>query len=171
MNNLIYSTISFIVALFFVVFGTFLLTLPWLEYVREQIIWFIDNSSWMMSFLGIGFLAVGAAIIVYIVLSSKKRHYYLTKGVHSVAVEQKVINQYIEMLLRGLFPEQDVAHQLIIRKNKILITADLPYVPLKDQESFNERINEEIGKILSDKIGYSKQFNLCLSYSSDKKES
>lgn len=164
MNNFFYYFTSFIIAVYFIVSGILCLLLPWLPSVRELFVEAALNSSLIVFFIGVCFVFVGAGIASYVIVTSKRRTYHYRKGKHLVDVDQDVIDGYLSTYLFEQFPNIDVPHQLIIRKKKILVAADLPYIPESEQPDFTEKVYQGISSILSDKIGCKSELYLSVSF-------
>ena len=164
MNNLFYSLISLMVALFFIVLGVVGVLLPWSPLVRADLIQFILEDSLAIFLFGFVFIVVGLAIVIYIVLGTRRTYYRLKGGAQSVHIDEKVVQDYLDTYWKELFPLQQIPHRLQIHKNKIHLTADLPFIPYDEQKAVSDRIKQDLNEIFSSFLGYREPFYLTLSY-------
>lgn len=166
MNNIIYYITNVTVALFFIMFGVLCMLIPLLSPLRTLFVETVQERSVIIFLVGIIFSLLGMAYASYILINAKKRTYHIRKGKHLIDIDQKVIDTYIVNYLTHCFPNMDISHELIIKKKKIMISADLPYVPESEQPTLTEKIYEDISDILSEKIGYRGELYLSVSFQS-----
>ncbi|MEC7840461.1 MAG: hypothetical protein VX777_10525 [Chlamydiota bacterium] len=164
MNNIFYYIINFIVALLFILVGAVCITLPWSPDVRLAISLLINESTMMLFLFGLGLMIIGLAVITYVIMSSKRRTYFVRKGRCSIGVNDKVLDQYVHAYINDLFPDQEASHHLILKKDKIILTLDVPFMPKPEQEPLTEQIFEDITAILIEKIGYNEDLHLTVGF-------
>lgn len=164
MFNLLYYLIVFVIAIFFVCLGIIGAILPWSTGLRTDIIEFILANSIAISLFGFGFIIIGGTMILNMVLSSKKKYYHERIGSNLVTIDQTVIEHYLQSYWERLYPLQDIPTKLSIRKNKIKITADLPYKPRNEQEEVIAQIKQDLREIFTKILGYPHEFSLSLSF-------
>lgn len=164
MFNMLYSLISFVVALFFILLGIIGLILPWSAGVRTDIIQFILENTLAISLFGFGFVIIGSTLVINLILNLKKHHYYIRSQSQQIVIDEALIQQYLNSYMKDLFPHHDIPTRLSIRKNKIKISADLPYTPLPQQEQFINRMRHDLDGILKRILGYSNEFILSISF-------
>ena len=167
--NFFYYLFSFIVALFFILFGVISIILPWSPKLRTDLIEFILENSIALSLFGFGFLVIGLGFLISLYLSSKRQYYYLKTDDDSVLVDEAVIQQYLDSYWKQLFPEQTVYSRISIKKNKIKIAAELPNVSEEERKTLLERIQADIKEILKSVLGYNKECLISLSFPSQSK--
>jgi hypothetical protein len=170
MSNIFYTTSSFIVAVLFVLTGIICMSLPWLPEVHTSILRFLIEHTLFISLIGLLMLISGVAALSYIIINSSKRTFYVKKGTYSVGVDRKVLEGYLEQYLKDLSPSEDVPHQLIIRKRRILISTDFPYKPKPEQEPLAEKIYDDLVQLLEEKFGCKKDLYLSISFQSAPKD-
>lgn len=170
MNNFLTHLTSLIIALFFAVFGILCLFLPWMPLIQKRLIQIVLESSFFVSLTGIGFILVGGAIAAYVLINLKRRTYHIRKGGRLIDVDQEVIDGYITHYLKEQFPSVDIPHQLVVRKKKIMIAADLPYIPESQQPDLTEKIYQNICDILREKIGCMTELYLSVSFQTSPSE-
>lgn len=167
--NLLYYTISSLIALFFILLGIICIMLPWSPSVRTNIVDFFLENTIAISLFGVGFFVIGLTMLINFYLSSKRRYYHLKVGERSVAVDEIVIRQYLQSYWEQVFPNQEVPTRLSLRKNKIKVYADLPYVPKEERPTVCERIQNELHEIFSKTLGYTQKFLLSISFQPERK--
>jgi hypothetical protein len=165
MFNMLYSLISFVVALFFILFGIIGLILPWSAGVRTDLIQFILENTLAISIFGFGFVIIGSTLVINLVQNLKKNHYYIRSDKQLVVIDEALLQQYLNSYMKDLFPDHEIPARLTVKKNKIKITADLPYTPLPQQELFINRMRHDLDEILKRILGYSNEFVLSISFS------
>lgn len=170
MSNLFYSLISLTVAIFFLMLGLVAVLLPWSPLVRADIIQFILEDSIAIFLFGFVFIVVGLAIVISILLSTRRSYYRLKGGVQTVLIDEHVIQDYLDTYWKELFPKTTIPNRLQIKKNKIYLSADLPYIPQEEQKAVLERIRNDLTDIFSSFLGYQEPFHLAASFQSEQKK-
>lgn len=164
MNNLFYSLISFIIAIFFILLGIVNIMIPWSDEVRYSLVKFILEDSLAISLFGFAFVVVGVAIAINILLNTRRKYYQLKMGTKAIKVDEAVISQYLAHYWKQLFPSTDTPCRLSIRKNKIHIVADLPFLPMLEQRQLLERIKQDLEALFEKQLGYKDEFYLSASF-------
>lgn len=170
MNQWFYSLISLFIAIFFLLLGFLAIMLPWSPVAQTDLISLIREDSLAIFLFGFAFLAVGIAIIAYVVIQSRKNYYHLKSGPRSISVDETVISDYVNTYWKDLFPKTYIPSRLFLKKNKIHITADLPYIPQSEQKELLERIKNELEDRFSSLLGYRDTFYLSASFQPKKNE-
>src|SRR5262249_26201196 len=140
-SRLFYSLISLAVALFFLLLGIISLMLPWSPSARSELILFILEHSQTIALLGLGWILIGLSIVVYTLLSARHHYLYLRSGPRSIKIDESIIHSYLETYWKKLFPHAEIPHRVTLKRNKIHVTADLPYVPANEQKAFLAKVN------------------------------
>ena len=167
MRNLLHSLFTFILALFFILIGFFGMLLPWMPTVRTNLILFFLEKSIAIFIFGLGLVAIGVGIVVSIALQSKRNTYQSTVGGHPVEVDEQLIHKYLENYWKELFPENEIPNRLVVKNNRLHVWADLPLVPLIQQEALVDRIKNDLRELFGQTIGYHKQFYLTATFPSE----
>jgi len=149
--------------------GLVAVLLPWSPLVRADIIQFILEDSIAIFLFGFVFIVVGLAIVISILLSTRRSYYRLKGGVQSVLIDEHVIQDYLDTYWKELFPKTTIPNRLQIKKNKIYLSADLPYIPQEEQKVVLERIRNDLTDIFSSFLGYQEPFHLAASFQSEHK--
>ena len=164
-RNWFYSSLAFCTALVLLLLGVVGMVIPWLPAIKESLLRFIEEDRLVITLIGFTLLVLGSLLITYLLARSKRRYYTIRSGNNSIAVHEYVLHEYLHSYLKQLFPENDIPFRLVIKRQKLLITADLPHMPAPEQSSLIGRINEDIGELLAKKIGYTRPFYLSVSFS------
>jgi len=164
MFNFLYSIVSFVIALFFIALGIMAILVPWSAGLRTDAIEYILANSIAISLFGFGFIVIGGTMVLNLILSSRKKYYYSRVASNFVAVDEAVIQQYLRFYWEQIMPDQDVPTQLTLKKNKIYITADLPFRPVSEQKVLIENIKQDLRNIFTKVLGYPHDFVLSVSF-------
>jgi len=162
--NILYSLITFIIAIFFIMLGIVSAMLPWSTTVRTNLVQFILEDSFILFLLGSGLIIVGLAIIANIVLGMQHRYYNIKSENHVASLDEKLFQQYLNVYWKELFPNHQIPHQVILKGKTLHVTADLPQVPISEQKQLIGRIENDLNDIFSQYLGYNKEFLLSISF-------
>jgi ABC-type multidrug transport system fused ATPase/permease subunit len=155
--------------MFFILLGIIALLLPWSAHIRTDMIEFILENSIAISLFGFGFIILGFLIVLSLYLSSKRRYYYVRGGERTVVIDQEIIRHYLQAYWLQKFPNQEIPNRLVLKKNRIRVTADLPFTELKAQKPLIERIKQDLEELFHQMLGYSHQFVLVASFPKKKR--
>lgn len=169
MSAIFYSLISLVIAIFFVLIGIICVMIPWSPSVRTDLIQFILENSIAIFLFGFGFIIIGFSIVINIIQSSRRSYYYVRTGNNSVMVDETLIQDYLNSYWNHLFPQHDVPSRLTLKKNKIHVFADLPFIPVPQQKALMDRIKRDVNDILTKTLGYQNEFMLSISFQAEKK--
>lgn len=169
MRNLFYSLISLIVAIFFIMLGIIGILLPWSPTVRSDIIQFLLEDSLAISLFSFVLILIGLAIVIHIVMNARHSYYYIKSGRNPTWVDESVIEDYLDTYWKQLFPKAHVTNRLMLKKNKIHLVAELPYVPHLEQKDVLERIKNDLTELFASFLGYRQPFYLSASFQPEQK--
>lgn len=169
MSHFLYSLISFIVAIFFLLLGIVGIIIPWSSAVRAHFVQFILEDSLFIFLFGLGFVIIGAAIAINVILNAKKKYYEIHTGNNAAIVDESLFQDYLNTYWRQLFPKHEVPNQITLKKNKIHVAADLPYIPISEQKALLERIEKDLNDIFSRIFGYRNEFVITISFAEAEK--
>ena len=160
----LFSFLNLILALFFILFGSITLLLPWSETIRNHVVDFINDNAWPLNLFGLGFILIGLAIGAYTILTKRKRYITIKQGANETTISEKAINDYIRTYFSRQFPSREIPYRFTLSKNAFHLIADLPFIPLEDQKQIVERIEEDLQKIFREYLGYDKQLTFSFSF-------
>lgn len=164
MRTLFYSLLSFIIAIFFVLIGIVSIMMLFSPAIRNDLVQFILENPVMIFLFGFCFLVTGIALLAYIWITAQKKHYTIKSKNHSIWVSEDVFQEYLNSYWKQLFPNHDIPNQVLFQKNKIHITADLPFVPIPEQKSIIQRIEQDLSELFNRYIGYRKEYLLSITF-------
>jgi len=170
MYNLFYSLISFVIAIFFVLIGIVSTLIPWSENVRNFLVNLILHDSLAISLFGFAFIIIGLAIIIDILLNTRRSYYRVKSDDSSILVDENVIQQSLSIYWKELFPDQDIPNRMVLKNNRIHITVDLPYQPPAAQRSLVDRIKNDLKRQFAEQLGYHEEFVLSASFQAPPKQ-
>jgi hypothetical protein len=135
--------------------GGMLLGLHYNSFVRVQL------SNWILepneSFLLIGYLVLGTALILSICFGMMQRNQYLRLEMRGKEffIDEALIKQTIRQFWRLEFPNLTPPEEIYFVRQKIEVVAEVGDCDL-------EEIEMKLGTFLSQKLGYEKQFYVTL---------
>ncbi len=169
MNRLFYSLISLIVALFFLMLGLMCVMLPWSPSAQTDLIFLILDYSVLIAWFGLSLILIGLSIIIPVTLNARHNYYHLRTGPRSVKIDESIIQSYLDSYWRQLFPHSEVPHRFTLKRNKIHLTADLPYIPADEQKELLLQIKEELEGMLRTFLGVQQPLSLSASFQPEPK--
>lgn len=164
LNRLFNSLISLVIAIFFLMLGVVSIMLPWSPSARADLIDLILQDSMVLAFFGLGFILIGLSIVIHIALNARHHYYHIKTGPYSIQVDESIIQDYLDSYWRQLFPYAEVPNRFMIKRNKIHITADLPYVPPSEQKILLKQSSDELAQLLESFLGYRQPLTLSASF-------
>jgi hypothetical protein len=136
-------------------------------FLRSAAAALLADHPWALLLLCCALLATGAALAWRTQSGATSRDYYrLHVSGNPVTVDKKAIDTHLSLYWRQLFPNKTITHQLIIAKNCLDITVDLPDIDRELQAPCLERIQADLRRQLSKFIGYQGDFTLTVSFAS-----
>jgi hypothetical protein len=168
MIHFFYSLIAFIIALFFIMLGILGLLVQISDSIRSDVIGFIIEDTLILSLFGIACILIGCAIVFYLLTGFKKRYFKIrSKDNNAFYLDESLFQDYMKNYWKQLFPKQDVPNQVVLKKNKVLITADLPYVPEAQQKTLLSRIDRDLKEMFTRLLGYRQEYVISISFQSE----
>jgi hypothetical protein len=162
--KLFFSLMSFLLALFFVLMGLLCLIFPWSEMMQSAVIDFILTNSLAISLLGLTSLILGVGRIFFIISGNKPAYYHYRSDSRPVWIDESIIQNYVESYWKTLFPRGSISNRIVLKKNKIFLSADLPYVPAAEQPQLMHKIQKELSEKLALMLGYKGSFTLSATF-------
>lgn len=153
-----------ILALFFLVLGLFGMILPWTPAIRTEVVDFLLSNTATLSLFGFAFVVIGMGILVQL-MHGARRHTFKSKlKAVSVEVSEKVIEEYLSVYFRDLFPYAEVPCQVLLKPKKVKVVIDLPGLPKSEQEPLVKRVEQDLASLFRDQIGYPHEILLSFSF-------
>lgn len=168
MIHFLYSLVAFIIALFFIMLGSLSIMVQASHDIRSEVISFILEDKLFLSLFGIALILIGSAIIFYISTGFKKKYIRIkSSGSNVYYLDENIFQDSMKKYWKQLFPSKEIPHQITLKKNKVLITADLPYVPESEQKALLTRIDKDLKELFSHFLGYSREYVVSISFQSE----
>lgn len=134
-----------------------------------MILSFLAGNSLLLLLFGLAFLVIGAALALHILLSSRVKYVTLRSGQNAVLISKEVLESYLASYWKELFPNREIPCRLVIKKRKIEVIADLPYMPLEEQKVVLEKIDSDLNGLFRDILGYRDELDLSVSFQNEPK--
>jgi len=81
-----------------------------------------------------------------------------------IAIDEAVALEYLQNYWNEVFPKKQIATEVVFHPSgKLEVIADLPLEKLEKPEILLHRIQNELGVLLSRRLGYEKEFLLTVS--------
>lgn len=162
--NVFYYLISFSLAVFFLFLGILGILLPLSPLIRTDLVQFILENSVAICLFGFGFTVIGLIMIINLYLGTKRTYYYIQTGHRLAAVDEAILQDYLDTYWKQLFPQHAIPSKLTLKKNKIKVIADLPYMPKEDQKQLLERIQQDLQETFYKLLSYTQEFTIAVSF-------
>jgi hypothetical protein len=170
LNKFFFSLLSFLLALFFVLIGLVCLIFPWSQTMKNEVISFILNNSTAIFLLGFGLFVIGIARICFIISGMKRSYFHLRSGSRPIWIDESLIQNYLDNYWKTLFPFSAVSNRVVLKRNKIYLMADLPYVPISEQKELIHKIKTDLSDMFALILGYKDSFTLSTHFQPKPKE-
>ena len=147
-------SVSFILGAFFCLIGSIGLILPWSPALQNSLSHLIFNQTLILSLFGLGGIFIGVSLVINAIFNTGGRYAYIKILGNTVAVDENLIEQYLQAYWKKKFPNQQILFYFSIKKKSIQIVADLPYVSETEQDKFLEKIQDDFTELFGDVLGY-----------------
>lgn len=158
------SLISIVISIYFILLGIVCLFIPWIPKLWVKLTQLIIENKLAISLFGFIFLSVGAAILTYIITTSKQRYYRVRSGKSPIEVDEQLIQQYLDKYWKELFPDHEIPNHLQLKRNRIHLSVDLPFLPLPEQKPLLQRIESDLTELFEKVLGYRREFFISASF-------
>lgn len=159
--------LTFILALFFLLFGLLGMILPFSSAIRDEVIDVILTHTITLSLFGFALFVAGIGVIVQLLQNRKRRYFRIQLKNVSVDVSEKIIHDYLSAYFQELFPFAEVPCQVAIKKKKAKVIADLPYVAESEQEGLLKKIEADLADMFREAIGYPYELLISVSFANE----
>lgn len=154
-GQLLFSVVQLVIIATLFGIGGMLLGLHYNPYVRMQVAnWILEPNE---SFLLIGYLVLGTALILSICFGMMQKNQYLRLEMRGKEffIDEALIKQAIGQFWRLEFPNLTPPKEIYFVRQKIEVIAEVGDCDLEELEM-------RLGTFLSQKLGYEKQFYVTL---------
>jgi hypothetical protein len=129
------------------------------------------GNALMISIFSVAIFAIGIAILIHVIQSTRHRYYMIPAGRHLVSVDENLINNYLNSYWKELLPKVNVPNRIALKNNRIFVIADLPYFSGEEQKILLNKIDKDVSNILRKVLGYDREFSLQISFHESNKSS
>jgi hypothetical protein len=156
--------LTVLLSVYFIAMGIVFLALPWSSSLLESAAEWILGNRWSMVLLGLSHVVIGWGVLKIFFSKSRVQYLSMKGGLASVAIEENVIQQYLNTYLKDLFPESEIPCAISVKENQIYVTADLPKVPLEEQKQLLQKIDIDLTRLFDTYLGYKRDYTLSVSF-------
>lgn len=160
-------TVSFILGTFFFVVGAFGIAFPWSPLLQQATVRFITENTLILSLFGLGFALTGLSIVIYTILNTRRRYAYLKTGKYTVALDEILLEKYLETYWKEKFPHHSILYTLTIHKHSLQIEANLPFLPESEQRLLLEKMNQDFTDLFGRVLGYPYDVHVIASFEAE----
>lgn len=170
MNSFLYSTVLFLLALFFLLLGSFCLLFVTVAELRDLSIQYLLNFPLILLLFGVSFLIVGLAMAIHLFFNSRKKIYTVNNNPKlRVDVNQVIIEKTVLHYLESHYPAREIPVFIKRKKGLINIYAELPFEPEQERESIVAEMDSELQTIFIKVIGATDKISFQASFQERKK--
>lgn len=164
LNRFFYLIGSFIIGSFLVILGALSIILPWSKSLETMLLGIIQEHYYVFSLFGLVLLLVGAFIITTLFFSTRRHYLIIRSGDHPIEIDENIVHQYLAAYWKEQFPQSDVSYHLEFNKETLQIVATLPFLPMNEQKSFLEKIQQDFSYLFSQLLGYPNDVHLMATF-------
>ena len=103
-------------------------------------------------------LAIGCGMIAGLLKLNRRTYYHVRTGDRSIAVDEAVIEGYLQRYWETLFPGKEVSSDVTIQSNQIEVSTDLPHIPFNQQRDLLKRIERELADVFDKVLDSDQEF-------------
>lgn len=162
-TNLFISAIHFIIVLFFLTLGCFLLAIGCSEGVQFHLMQILSSYPKLFVSLGGGILGLALFLFISFYLLYRKRVLRFWMTPHVASVRSALMVNALGKHLKTTFPFYSITPQIVLHpKNMEIILSISPFEKAKE-DGFLKKAESEIAKILHESFGYNDKVIITLS--------
>lgn len=163
-GNVLLSAVHFFVVLFILAGGACSLVLSKMPALRLFLAEAFTGHPQFFFVLGYILIGVGLALLVGLFVLNGGQYYQVKMQPHKTSVDLNVIRHYMEEYWKDLFPHEKMGIDIqLTSTKKIALIAEFPQsISLVEQKTLLEKIEKELGSLLSQRLGYQKEFFLTI---------
>ena len=163
-GRLLFSIISLVFTLLILALGVLAILIAWAPEFSNLIIQFLEEETLLLAWSGGTLIAIGIFLAVSLYMMNRRRYYHIRMGDLAAKVDEAVVDKYVSTYWKELFPGQEVACEVVVRKNRIEIIADLPHVPVDQQHDMAIRIEKDLKELFAQVLEYRNPFLFNVSF-------
>lgn len=184
MKNSLFSAVEFLIVVVVLMSGGFLMALPWAPAARFKLATFFAEQESFFLLLGAVIFFIGLILLIGFYSMNRKRFFQvemkasekqtlesigkphegsIASFATSSLVAEDLILSILSVYWKALFPREELMTNVFIhRDQKIELIAEIPKLEEETQKVLLEKVEKEIGALLSRQIGYEKDFLLTI---------
>lgn len=159
-----FSLLSFLQALLILFVGFICVIFPWSLSMRSTLVDFIMNNNTAIFLFGFVLFFIGLARLFFILQGLKSSYFHLRSGDKSVWIDESIFHDYLENYLKTIFPRGSFSNRVLVKKNKVTLYAELPYIPAAEQKELVHKIQNDLSDAFATMLGYKKSFILSATF-------
>lgn len=163
-GNVLFSAVHFFVCVILLALGGSLVAVAKIDHLKILISSVVFEKASTLA--NAGYLVLAGAGILFFCLSlmHRGRSYSFKMKNNKVSMGKSLIQNYVEAYWKTLFPDTKLIPEVLIyHRNKIEVFAQLPDLKEEEQTQLLEKIENELGELFAEKLGYEKDFQLTIS--------
>ena len=160
-GHVLFSAVQLLITAVLLCVGGFFFFLPWAPHMRLQLISLFSEREDLFILIGSGFLGLGLILLIGFYFMNRHSYYQLEMkdDKHTAAVEILLLRKSVELYWKRLFPDKDLSTDVLLHHGqKIEVIVELPSMSQEEEQLLLEKAEKEIGALLTNQIGYFKEF-------------
>jgi hypothetical protein len=159
----LFSAVQFIFTTLILLIGGFFVGLHYAPHLRFSIGQFFVESSAYFIPIGLSILGCGLLLLFGFYAMNRGAYFRFIVPVANTIVEAALIRACVKKYWLDQFPQSALATDVIVHPGQLLeISLQLPSLGTEDQQPFLEKIEKDLGSLLSRSLGYRRDFLLTL---------
>jgi len=164
MKHFFRTLINLIQALLFLILGAIGIVLTWSVKLQEVAIQIIRGQPIVVFLVGLGFLAIGIALLLSWRQGLRNRYYYVRTGKRSAVINEKLVDNYLRTYWQERFPKLDIESQASLHRKQLQILVHFPSITKDQQQSILTQVQSELEELLTHYLGYHEPFYLMATF-------
>lgn len=162
-GNLLFSAVQFVFTALVIFLGVFFIGLQNAPHLRYKIADFFAQTTINFTLLGVLVLGCGALLLISFYAMHRGRYYRVNMGSQATFIDPAVIRSYVQQYWKKVFPELDLAVDIVISKaQKIEIFLEFPVLSQGRQQELLKNAEKELEQMLYKQLGYKQRFTLLV---------
>lgn len=162
-KELLSSLLLFFVIGLLLLEGLFLFAVYFSSDVHSFVVYLVQEGVWQIPYIGTALVFLALSMLFVAWRLHAKRSLHVTMECDKATIERHIIEEYITIYFKKLFPRRDPVEKVILKKNNTIeIVLECAEIPLDEKEALFDKVKLELGAALATKIGYTKPFELAL---------
>lgn len=162
--NLLLSVLSLLFTLFLGFTGLILLILANSSYFRGLVMHVLQGGSSFFTFTGILLIALSISLALTLSHLSARRFLDIKMGKNRLSIQETVVEQILGEVWKSFFPDREISHQVVVKKNKIEVAVVLPPIEEESRQTLLGQIERHLCRLFESKLGYTDDFILLVSF-------